>query len=131
MLAARLAPRARSVTRRAATDPVAAASRSDAAKRKDQTKHTAEGLPVQRFRSLLGHLATLTVDPPAQVKALPSFRSPTGVGNRASGRRSARRRLRRPSGLGPCNADQRGLHADGRDRATSIGRPVNASSDNE
>lgn len=41
-------------------DPVAAAPRSDAAKRKEQTKHTAEGLPVQRFRSLLGHLATLT-----------------------------------------------------------------------
>jgi hypothetical protein len=41
-------------------DPVAPAPRSDEVKRKEQTQHTAEGLPVQRFRSLLGHLATLT-----------------------------------------------------------------------
>ena len=41
-------------------DPVARAPRSDEARRKEQTKQTVDGLPVQRFRSLLGHLATLT-----------------------------------------------------------------------
>ena len=41
-------------------DPVAPAPRSEAAKRKDQTKRTVDGHPVQSFRTLLAHLATLT-----------------------------------------------------------------------
>jgi len=40
-------------------DPVAPAPRSDAAKRKEQTKWTADGLPVHSFRTLLATLATL------------------------------------------------------------------------
>jgi transposase len=40
-------------------DPVAPAPRSDAAKRKDQTKRTVDGHPVQSFRTLLANLATL------------------------------------------------------------------------
>ena len=38
---------------------VAPAKRSPQATRKAQTKHTGDGLPVQSFRSLLDHLATL------------------------------------------------------------------------
>jgi transposase len=38
---------------------VAPAPRSDAARRKDQTKHTASGEPVHSFRSLLADLGTL------------------------------------------------------------------------
>jgi hypothetical protein len=41
------------------TDPVAPALRSEAAKRKDQTKRTADGYPVQSFRTLLANLTTL------------------------------------------------------------------------
>jgi transposase len=40
-------------------DPVAPAPRSDAAKRKDQTKRTPDGHPVQSFRTLLASLSTL------------------------------------------------------------------------
>lgn len=40
-------------------DPVASAPRSAAAKRKDQTKLTVDGLPAQSFRTLLANLATL------------------------------------------------------------------------
>jgi transposase len=40
-------------------DPVAKAPRSAAAARKDQTKRTATDEPVQSFRTLLAHLATL------------------------------------------------------------------------
>ena len=40
-------------------DPVASAPRSEAAKRKDQTKRTADGYPVQSFRTLLANLATV------------------------------------------------------------------------
>lgn len=40
-------------------DPVAAAQRSSHAKRKDATRHTPDGLPVQSFQDLLRHLATL------------------------------------------------------------------------
>lgn len=40
-------------------DPVAPAPRSAAAKRKDQTKLTADGHPVQSFRTLLSNLSTL------------------------------------------------------------------------
>jgi transposase len=40
-------------------DPVAPAPRSAAAKRKDQTKRTADGHPVQSFSTLLANLATL------------------------------------------------------------------------
>ena len=40
-------------------DPVAKAPRSAAATRKDQTKHTEDGLVVQSFRTLMAHLATL------------------------------------------------------------------------
>ena len=39
--------------------PVAKAQRSEAALRKQTTKHTAEGLPVHSFRSLIADLATL------------------------------------------------------------------------
>lgn len=39
---------------------VAPAERSDSAKRKDLSKHTAEGLPVHSFQTLLDDLATLT-----------------------------------------------------------------------
>lgn len=41
------------------SDAVAPAPRSDAAKRKEQTKLTPEGLPVQSFRTLLATLGTL------------------------------------------------------------------------
>jgi hypothetical protein len=40
-------------------DPVAPAPRSEAAKRKDQTKRTTDGFPVQSFRTLLASLTTL------------------------------------------------------------------------
>jgi hypothetical protein len=40
-------------------DPVAPAPRSAAAKRKDQTKRTTDGHPVQSFRTLLANLSTL------------------------------------------------------------------------
>ena len=40
-------------------DPVAPAPRSAGAKRKERTKLTADGLPVQSFRTLLANLATL------------------------------------------------------------------------
>jgi len=40
-------------------DPVAPAPRSAGAKRKDQTRRTAEGLPVHSFRSLLKQLALI------------------------------------------------------------------------
>ena len=40
-------------------DPVAPAPRSDAAKRKEQTKLTAESFPVHSFRTLLAQLGTL------------------------------------------------------------------------
>jgi hypothetical protein len=40
-------------------DPVAAAPRSAGAKRKEQTKRTVDGLPVQSFRTLLANLGTL------------------------------------------------------------------------
>ena len=43
-----------------AADPVAKASRSQAAQRKAQTKRTAGGEPCQSYRSLLAELATLT-----------------------------------------------------------------------
>jgi transposase len=42
------------------TDPVAKATRSTAAKRKAQTKHTATGEPCHSYKSLLSELATLT-----------------------------------------------------------------------
>ena len=38
---------------------MAPAPRSEAARRKDQTKRTTDGFPVQSFRTLLAHLATL------------------------------------------------------------------------
>ncbi len=40
-------------------DPVAPAPRSAGAHQKEQTKRTPDGLPVQSFRTLLAHLATL------------------------------------------------------------------------
>jgi len=40
-------------------DPVGPAPRSAAAKRKEQTKRTVEGLPVQSFRTLLANMASL------------------------------------------------------------------------
>ena len=40
-------------------DPVAPAPRSAEAKRKEQTKLTAEGFPVHSFRTLLAQLGTL------------------------------------------------------------------------
>lgn len=40
-------------------DPVARAPRSEGAKRKDQTKRTADGHPVQSFSTLLANLGTL------------------------------------------------------------------------
>jgi hypothetical protein len=40
-------------------DPVARALRSDAANQKDQRKRTADGLPIQSFRTLMADLATL------------------------------------------------------------------------
>jgi transposase len=40
-------------------DPVGPAPRSGAAKRKERTKRTADGLPVHSFRTLLAHLASL------------------------------------------------------------------------
>lgn len=40
-------------------DAVGPAPRSAAAKRKERTKRTADGLPVQSFRTLLAHLASL------------------------------------------------------------------------
>ena len=43
-------------------DPVAPALGSDGAKRKDRTKRTTDGLPVQSFRTLLAHLATLVTN---------------------------------------------------------------------
>lgn len=42
------------------TSPVAKAKVSPAARRKHQTKHTDDGIPVHSFRSLLADLATLT-----------------------------------------------------------------------
>jgi transposase len=41
-------------------NPVAPATRSEQATRKDTEKQTDDGLPVYRYRDLLGHLATLT-----------------------------------------------------------------------
>ncbi len=41
------------------SDPVGPAPRSDGARRKEQTKLTADGLPVQSFRTLLANLGTL------------------------------------------------------------------------
>lgn len=41
------------------TDPVAPAIRSPHAAAKDAVKHTADGLPLYRYRDLLDHLATL------------------------------------------------------------------------
>lgn len=41
------------------SDPVGPAPRSNEAKRKEQTKLTADGLPVQSFRTLLANLGTL------------------------------------------------------------------------
>ena len=43
----------------APADPVAPAQRSTQAKAKDASKHNSDGLPVYRYRDLLGHLATL------------------------------------------------------------------------
>jgi hypothetical protein len=43
-----------------ASNPVAPAARSEEASRKDSAKHNDDGLPVYRYRDLLGHLATLT-----------------------------------------------------------------------
>jgi hypothetical protein len=43
----------------APADPVAPARRSAQAKAKDAAKHTPGGLPVYRYRDLLGHLSTL------------------------------------------------------------------------
>jgi hypothetical protein len=40
-------------------DPVAPAQRSPQAKSKDATKHTPDGLPLHRYKDLLGHLSTL------------------------------------------------------------------------
>ena len=40
-------------------DPVAAAPRSEEARRKEQTKLTADGFPVHSFRTLLAQLGTL------------------------------------------------------------------------
>ena len=40
-------------------DPVAPAQRSPQAKTKDATKHTPDGLPLHRYKDLLGHLSTL------------------------------------------------------------------------
>jgi len=42
--------------------PVARAERSDAARLKDKTKHTDDGLPVHSLRTLLKDLATLTLN---------------------------------------------------------------------
>jgi len=55
-------------------DPVVRAPRSDAARRKEQTKRTAEGLPVHSFRTLLANLATLV-----QNRVVPS-----GAGDQAA-----------------------------------------------
>ena len=43
----------------APADPVTPAQRSAQAKAKDGSKHNSDGLPVYRYRDLLGHLATL------------------------------------------------------------------------
>jgi len=43
-----------------ASNPVAPATRSEEASRKDSAKHNDDGLPVYRYRDLLAHLATLT-----------------------------------------------------------------------
>ena len=43
----------------APADPVAPARRSAQAKAKDAAKHNSDGLPVYRYRDLLGHLSTL------------------------------------------------------------------------
>ena len=40
-------------------DPVAPAQRSPQAKTKDANKHTPDGLPLHRYKDLLGHLSTL------------------------------------------------------------------------
>jgi hypothetical protein len=40
-------------------DPVAPAQRSPQAKTKDAKKHTPNGLPLHRYKDLLGHLSTL------------------------------------------------------------------------
>ena len=40
-------------------DPVTPAQRSPQAKTKDATKHTPDGLPLHRYKDLLGHLSTL------------------------------------------------------------------------
>jgi hypothetical protein len=42
------------------SNPVAPAARSEEASRKDSEKHSDDGLPIHRYRDLLGHLATLT-----------------------------------------------------------------------
>jgi hypothetical protein len=55
-------------------DPVVPAPRSDGARRKEQTKRTAEGLPVHSFRTLLANLATLV-----QNRVVPS-----GAGDQAA-----------------------------------------------
>ena len=57
-------------------DPVAPAPRSDGAKRKDQTKLTSAGLPVQSFRTLLANLATVV-----QNRVIPRGKGPEATFN--------------------------------------------------
>ena len=69
---------------RCRSSAVAPARRSDGALRKAATKHTADGLPVHRFRTLLQDLATPTRN---QVRldsqAFPLLATPTPLQNRA------------------------------------------------
>jgi hypothetical protein len=67
-------------------DPVARAPRSAAARQKESRRQTADGLPVQRFRSLLGHLATLTRNhlvPPGATTGFDLYSAPTPLQTRA------------------------------------------------
>jgi hypothetical protein len=65
--------------------PVAKAQTSPAAKRKAQTKHTDDGLPVHSFRSLLADLATLTRNTVrfGRAATFPVLATPTEIQRRA------------------------------------------------
>ncbi len=68
----------------APADPVAPAQRSTQAKAKDASKHNSDGLPVYRYRDLLGHLATLDRQPiPFAGRAIEKLTPPTPVQRRA------------------------------------------------
>lgn len=67
-------------------NPVARAPRSAEAKQKERTGQSPEGFPVQRFRSLLGHLATLTknrVVPHGTTAGFDLYSTPTPLQDRA------------------------------------------------